>query len=157
MTQLLRERFMEKVRIGKKPNECWEWLASVRNSGYGRIKIGDLTRSAHRVSYELHVGKIPNGICVCHHCDNKLCVRPNHLFLGTHRDNARDMVQKGKHNPARGESAGSAKLTEKQVMKIRTTFKKNNRWGMKTVLARKYGISNAQITHILQGKHWRHV
>ena len=80
---------------------CWEWKRATNNIGYGmfRIKQG-LMRTAHRVSYEIHKGMIPNGMVVCHTCDNPKCVNPDHLWVGTQKDNAQDMVAKGRTSRA---------------------------------------------------------
>jgi hypothetical protein len=74
---------------------CWEWMGFIRPSGYGQVHQNKL---AHRVSWELHNGPIPNGVLVLHKCDNKSCVNPDHLFLGSHRDNTQDMMSKGRGN-----------------------------------------------------------
>jgi hypothetical protein len=77
---------------------CWEWQR-YRLSGYGRITVDGRMQNAHRVSYELFIGRIPEGLVVCHHCDNPPCVNPEHLFVGTWQDNTRDAVAKGRLNP----------------------------------------------------------
>jgi hypothetical protein len=78
---------------------CWEWLRAVRTDGYGTVKDRrDITVGAHRVSWQEHKGEIPEGLHVLHKCDNKLCVNPDHLFLGTHKDNMKDMIGKGRSN-----------------------------------------------------------
>jgi len=91
------ERFWKKVDK-RSPDECWEWKGwRTGRNGYGQFIIQGHRFRAHRVAWELSTGISPNGLLVCHHCDNKPCCNPSHLFLGTVSDNARDMVKKGKH------------------------------------------------------------
>lgn len=92
----LADRFWAKVQKAG-PDDCWPWLASRMPKGYGKLGIASTTpKLAHRVSWELHYGPIPEGLFVCHRCDNPPCVNPAHLFLGTCTDNLRDMVAKGR-------------------------------------------------------------
>jgi len=138
------ERFWAKVA---KSDNCWEWTAKRKENGYGDFAPG--TRSsdrhvyAHRYSYELHYGPIPDGHQVCHRCDNPPCVRPDHLFLGTHRDNMDDMIAKGRQ--------AHALLTPKQAADVRIEHARGPR-GIGSALARRYGVSKHVISRIATGK-----
>jgi hypothetical protein len=90
-------RFWSRVRKG---DDCWEWLGRTSTNGYGAVWADKRDRRAHRVAWELVNGPIPDGLYVCHHCDNKRCVRPDHLFIGTATDNMQDALRKGR-NPFR--------------------------------------------------------
>lgn len=145
-------RFWEKVE--KSPG-CWEWKAN-RCNGYGRI---GLTRKrgyvfAHRLSYELHFGSIPDGLKVLHRCDNPGCVRPDHLFLGTMGDNNRDRAQKGRSRPVKGETHGMSKMTDRDVQSIRQLHKNGRAIAS---LAREFGISPSQVSGIVHHRYWRHI
>lgn len=91
------KRFWSKVAFTANPNKCWEWQAGKTKYGYGELMIKNKQVYAHRLSWELTYGEIPDGLFVCHKCDNPKCVNPNHLFLGTNLDNVRDMVSKGRN------------------------------------------------------------
>jgi hypothetical protein len=88
-----RARFWAKV---SKTDDCWNWIGAIGETGYGNFGIGYRTYRAHRLSYEMHYGPIPSGMLVCHKCDNRKCVRPDHLFIGTHKDNMTDCSEKGR-------------------------------------------------------------
>lgn len=149
----LSERFWEKVDK-RGPDECWPWLAYTAQ-GYGRINAGgDNGKSllASRVSWVLHNGPIPDGLFVCHKCDNPSCVNPSHLFLGTQRDNMRDCSSKGRaRGGVRGEQNGNAKLNADQVRAIRMS-----NLPRREVIAR-YGISKTQYGNIKRGDQWKSV
>lgn len=136
---------------------CWEWQGRLDRHGYGRIRDGgegSATRLAHRVSWEAHHAQpIPDGMCVCHSCDNRACVNPAHLFIGTHQDNVVDRDRKGRQ--IRGERHHKSKLTSKQVQAIRAEHENS---GIAIArLAHDYGVSDYAIRQIVQRRHWRHI
>lgn len=152
-------RFFAKVNQHA-DNGCWEWTAHCTKNGYGRMKIEGKHKLAHRFSWEIHKGDIPEidgsdyrGTCVLHRCDNRKCVNPDHLFLGTHKDNINDMM--GKHRNAQlcGELQGSSKLNEGNVTEIRTKYQLNQ--GTQRMLAVEYGVDQKTIHNIVSGKTWR--
>jgi hypothetical protein len=157
MKKSVAERFWEKVDGGES-NECWNWNAFVHPTGYGMMNIrkNGNTRMvlAHRISWELHFGKIPDGLCVLHHCDNRKCVNPNHLFLGTYQDNAsdRDKKNRGKIPDNRGENHGHHKLTEKDVREIRILMLSGE--CTQKAVAKMYGIKRQQVSKIVLGLGW---
>ena len=119
MEQKYKNLFWKKV---EKTNKCWIWKGGISGRGYGNfvIRQGKSVKNyrAHRFSFLISTGKLPNKKMICHKCDNTLCVRPSHLFLGDATVNALDMVKKGRANPPRGERAGTSKLTAKDILKI---------------------------------------
>lgn len=154
--QTTEERFWSKV--DRTDIGCWEWKGSKQGRPgmkYGSFSIHGRDVAAHRFSYRLHVGEIPEGMEICHHCDNPGCVRPDHLFLGTRSDNMKDKVKKGRANTPRGEQNTKAKLTEQQVITIREEFA---RGGIsKQELANKYGVARSLVLMIVRGETWKHV
>jgi hypothetical protein len=133
--------------------ECWPWQRARDRTGYGRVTTCGRSRAAHRVIFELRNGALPEGLCVCHSCDNPACCNPAHLWAGTHKDNSQDMVRKGRwhSNPLRGEHVHTAKLTEDQVKDIRLSPERAR------TLAHRYGVNRKQIHVIRSGKAWAHV
>lgn len=150
------DRFWAKVDK-KSPDECWEWLAYIHPSGYGTIMINKKMRFAHRISWVLSGKLLPSSLCVLHKCDNRKCVNPNHLFLGTKQDNAIDMVIKGRGKlpDNRGENHGMSKLTSLDVLLIRSEFDK----GIlnMTELGNLFGVDRRTIGKIVHRESWRHV
>jgi hypothetical protein len=94
----LLERLLDKVIVNQ-TTDCWEFQGGKNNIGYGMIRDNKKMRTAHRVSYEEHISKIPAGLCVMHSCDNPICCNPKHLSLGTHKQNTQDMFSKGRAKP----------------------------------------------------------
>lgn len=132
-------------------------LASGRagSDGYGKKKIGGRTYRAHRVAYcaanSVSLESIV-GLIVLHKCDNRMCVNPDHLALGSHEENMKDMVAKDRQ--ARGERAGRAKLTEAQVAEIKSSYIKSSRTNCARALAEKYGVCRRAVAQIVQGRNW---
>lgn len=150
MTVKEQMRFEQKFAPGL--NGCIEWTASLNSYGYGQLYMNHKHYKAHRVSYELYKGVIPNGACVLHHCDNRKCVNPEHLFLGNRTDNHCDAMSKGRHT--RGESHGKARLTENQVLKIRELCSLKKPMGE---IATMYGVTLANVSAIHRRKSWTHI
>lgn len=135
---------------------CFIWIGHLRgkaanNGKYGAFKIGDKNKLAHRVSYELYKGKIPDGIKVCHQCDNPICVNPDHLFLGTHADNMKDMATKLRGT--NGEKGFNSKLTKDQVIEIRKLAGTK----LRKEIAKQFNVSIPSITEIINKKNWKHI
>jgi hypothetical protein len=126
---------------------CWEWKAYKLPRGYGLFRMSTQRRIlAHRAIWELKKGKIPEGLCICHKCDNPGCVNPDHLFIGTHKDNSVDMKNKGR-NPW-GEKSHLSKLRLAQVEEIRKAP------GTHEKIALDYGVDRATIGYIKRGDTW---
>jgi len=151
----IEDRFWPKVEK-EGQGGCWVWIGTLRPDGYGVIGLGkrsDGIARVHRLSYEWANGPIPKGVFVCHKCDNRACVNPEHLFLGSAGDNTRDMISKGRN--AHGERASFAKLTKEQVLGIRTRYAKGNI--SQYQLAKEYPVGRSMIGLIVTGERWRHL
>lgn len=175
------ERFWSKVKK-ERAKGCWNWTAGQIGDGYGEFHaFGE--RRAHRVSWVLHFEEIPPGLSVLHKCDNPLCIRPDHLFLGTQQDNMTDMVNKGRQatgdksgarlypermargerhglriHPelaAKGEKIGASKLTTSLVREIRIAYEQ--RIMDQRQLAQEYGVCQRTINCVVNRINWRHV
>lgn len=145
------KRFWDKVQ--KQKNGCWDWIGSKNNNGYGNFKYNGHCVKAHRFSLELQGVEIPHGKLVCHKCDNPSCVNPEHLFIGTHIENMKDMADKKRSITRHGENSHFSKLTKKIVDEIRAKY--SNRKTSTATIAKIYGVSQPMISYILIGKNWK--
>lgn len=151
----LADRFWGRVDKSAGPAGCWPWRGPLMTgTGYGVIRT-KYARGAHRVAWALTNGPIPVGMYICHHCDNRPCCNPKHLFIGTSADNSRDMWTKGRgrHATLPGEANPSARLTAAQVDAIRAAF--TGRRGQQSALARLYGVSLSAVHLIVRGRKWK--
>ena len=180
------ERFSEKYQIDPRTG-CWNWTACKDKHGYGHISLGGKHGGhalAHRVSYEIHVGQIPDGIGMLHSCDNPACVKPDHLILGTHTENMRDCVSRGRKNPAfgdrhgskthpestlrgdqnpmrkhpelvlRGSANGAAKITEPMAREVKRLLACG---ATQREVSRETGVGYHTVHKISKGEQWKHV
>lgn len=155
------DKFWSKIDQSSRDG-CWPWLGYAGDRGYGVYAYakGSKKRS-HRIAYELATGPIPDGMIVCHSCDNPRCCNPAHLWLGTDADNNADRQAKGRTvspfgegytgNRPRGETHGSARLTEDQAREILARPEHN------ALLAREYGVSETCVGRLRRGKTWPHL
>jgi hypothetical protein len=156
----IEQRFWSKVY---KTDTCWLWLASKNKPGYGYFNTtSKKCVRAHRFAWELsHHKKIPEGVCVLHHCDNPPCVNPAHLYLGTQAVNMADMIRRGRSAAGRpncrtrGEHSGMAKLNEEQVRAIRIAYAAGKI--SQGTLARRYGVDQTLVSLVVKRKCWAHV
>jgi hypothetical protein len=144
----LKERF-EANYLPEPTSGCWIWVGSIMACGYGQIGFNYRNNYAHRVSYELHRGPIAFGLQVCHSCDNKWCVNPDHLFLGTPQDNSSDMVRKSRQTA--GEKNPMSRLTPELIQSILQAP------GTQREVAAKFGITQPHVSAIRSKKRWAHV
>lgn len=158
-TERIQSRFWAKVR--KSYEGCWEWTAARTAGGYGQLNVfgsGKCPVYAHRIAYTMAHGEIPIGQEVCHHCDNPGCVRSDHLFLGSHRENMIDGSKKGRLNVQSKGKPGSAnicaKLREEQVPEILAMVASGE---SKALIGQRFGVSSTTIIRVANGTRWGHV
>lgn len=139
--------------IRGEPDACWVWPGRPSAVGYGVMGHHFQQYYAHRLSYEVHVGPIPAGLFVCHRCDNRICVNPAHLFLGTNADNMADKIAKGRHRhgETRGRAHPLAKLDEAKVRMIRSSSLSDER------LAEQLGVASSLVYRVRKRQSWAHV
>jgi len=149
--------------------KCWVWTGG-KIEGYGAFWFNGRNHFAHRISFKIAGNSLPDDLCACHHCDNRPCVNPSHIFPGTAQDNAIDRENKGRGNKAFGERNGSrthperfpkgenhcfSKLTDIQVIEIR---RRKAAGGItQTALAKQYGVDQSAISEIVNRKTWKHI
>lgn len=141
-------------------NGCMEWLLSLDSHGYGQKSVNGHNRLAHRYAWELGHGFIPEGLCVCHKCDNPPCCNPDHLFLGTKKDNAADRNLKGRQACRVGERNPLAKLQPEAVREMRARYRPHFRYPHKDsarALAVEFDVSRCTISKIVGGRSWKHL
>jgi len=147
------ERFLAKVKINRN-TECWEWHAALTKTGYAKFGLpgpqGQKTVRGHRYSWEVRYGKIPDDLLVCHRCDNRICVNPSHLFLGTQVDNMHDSTSKGRS--VNGDGYGVM-----DENKVRTILAGTFKGETQDQIASRFGVSRQLIQKILARKKWKYV
>ena len=148
ITESMSARFWAKVA---KSDGCWEWTSSKFPAGYGCFGIGGTCTGAHRVAFVLSGGIIGPDDFICHRCDNRSCVRPDHLFAGSPSDNTQDCKSKGRLRTAVGECAGNTILTPEQVLEAFSSSETGKS------LARRMGVNPVTVYDIRSGRTWSHL
>lgn len=151
--QELHDKFSSRF---EKTETCWNWTAALSKAGYGQIGYKKVVYYAHRIMWEIvNQEIIPAGMNILHSCDNPRCVNPDHLRLGTHKENMQDMHNRGRAYKAFGEQSGAAKLTEKEVIEIRELYK-TGEYSTRT-LGKRYNVSHRNIVDVVNRKIWSHI
>jgi len=144
------ERFFDKVL--PEPNSgCWLWTGAVNSKGYGSFSLDGKLMTAHRASWLIHKRRGTGGLMICHRCDTRTCVNPDHMFLGTNTDNQRDSIQKGRRPPTSGEMNPRARLSESDAVAILQDTRTQK------VIAAQYGVSTSTVAMIKSGRNWPHL
>jgi hypothetical protein len=156
--EIMEQRFWSKVDI-REPSVCWPWKAARYYNGYGAYSVrtegGWRNVGAHRFAYEERHGAVPDGLIVCHSCDNPGCCNPTHLFLGTHGSNAQDKMQKGRDNTPRGSRAGRSTTTEWQAIGIMARLLTGRE--DQSQVAAGLSVTQAVVSKVWCGRTWSHL
>lgn len=148
------KRFLNNIIIVG-PQTCWEWQGRVNQDGYGTLNFKGTVSLAHRLAWIIHSEEeIPHGKQVLHTCDNRKCMNPNHLYIGDHLKNMRDMVERGRGGNQKGEKNGNCKLSEKDVVEIKSLLAKGKK---RKEIASKYKIAAITVDRIKYKRAWSHV
>jgi hypothetical protein len=150
----LLERFWSKVDCSGGPDACWPWTAAFDSWGYGQFRVDGKNVIASKFAFKIE-NELPPGLNVLHKCDNPPCCNPGHLYAGTHKQNAADMVTRGRH--AHGERGGLAKLTDLQVLEARLRFRPKHPVHGCTAMAKEFGVSVQSLHLAITGKQWAHL
>lgn len=149
------QRLLTKVSA---EGDCLVWFGNKDSNGYGRLRhAGCAHYPAHRLMYELRKGVIPDGLNIRHTCDNPPCINPDHLIVGTQKQNVADMFERGRANRASGDAHGRSKLTQAMVNEARARYTPGKRGAGIRVLAREYGVVFSTMRDALNGAHWKHI
>lgn len=136
-------------------NGCWEWIGPTSNHGYGGLNVNGRRMVASRYSYEKYIGPIPEGLFVCHKCDNPPCVNPDHLFLGTSAENTRDRDRKNRGAHNYGETNGAHRYTAETMLAIKADVESGR--ATKRSIAAKFGVCYETVMRVAHGRTWRHL
>ena len=142
--------FLERTKLNNETG-CIEWTKHLNINGYGTLKYKQKNKMAHRFMWEYKFGEIPEGKIICHKCDNRKCVNPEHLFLGTTQDNVDDKMRKGRFVASVGEKSGLSKLTSEQIIAIKNDVRAQQ------AIAKDFGITQSNVSLIKQNKSWKHI
>lgn len=141
-------------RMCEKGGECWNWKKATNNDGYGILTFHGKAWKAHRLAYHFSNSGIPDGMVICHTCDNPKCVNPDHLYAGTQQQNVKDRVKRRRSGNLKGVNNGKAKLSESDVLKIRSACDSGDRY---SDVATKFGISDSHAGLIHKRRAWGHI